>query len=80
MIAETEINYYIFDRIKQDEDGLWWGYLGGKFCEIFHSSEDGDTELELIEKGFAKCDAPGTETFLVSENDVSMASGELEIL
>jgi hypothetical protein len=78
--TNTEINYYIFDKIEQDEDGLWWGYLRDKFCEVFHSSEDGETEPELIKKGFAKCDAPGTETFLVAESDITVVNGRVEIV
>lgn len=61
------INYYVFDKIEQDEDGTLWGYKGEKLCEVFGLSAD-DTEEELIKNGFAKCDAPGTETFVVEES------------
>ena len=61
------INYYVFPKIERDEDGLAWAYDGeDRVCEVFDFSAD-DTEEELIRKGFAKCDAPGTETFLVEE-------------
>lgn len=62
----TEINYYVFDRIEADDLGCHWGHKGDDFCEVFPITED-DTEAELEEKGFAKCDAPGTETFCVEE-------------
>ena len=61
------INYYEFDRIERDEHGCQWGYIGSNFCEVFDLSAD-DTEHELVERGFAKCDAPGTETFCVEES------------
>lgn len=60
------INYYVFDRIESDEIGCTWGYKGSDFCEVFPISSD-ETEQELAEKGFAKCDAPGSETFCVEE-------------
>ena len=62
------INYYVFPKIDRDEDGTAWAYdqEDRVICEVFDFSAD-DTEEELIRKGFAKCDAPGTETFLVEE-------------
>jgi|SanBayMetagenome_1026888.scaffolds.fasta_scaffold00351_1 hypothetical protein len=67
---QTAINYYIFDRIEKDELGCHWGYKGNKFCEVFPVSAD-DTEAELIQNGFAKCDAPdSTETFCTEESNV----------
>ena len=61
-----KINYYIFDKIEQDNLGGYWGYLGKDFCEVF--PPDGDSEDELIIKGFAKCDAPESETMIVEES------------
>lgn len=70
------INYYIFDRIERDELGCHWGYKSDKFCEVFPMSGD-DTEADLIKNGFAKCDAPDsdslpspTETFCVEESSI----------
>ena len=80
MNNSLEINYYIFDKIEKDEDGLHWGHIGDKFCEVFHSSEDRDTDEELIAKGFAKCDAPGSETFLVSETSITITDGKVGLL
>ena len=57
------VNYYVFDRIEKDDQG-YLGYLGDNSCEVF--SLEGD-DTELIEAGFAKCDAPDTETFCVEE-------------
>jgi hypothetical protein len=65
------MNYYVFDKIKKDEFGCYWGYKGEEFCEVFAFGED-ETEQELKEKGFAKCDAPGTETFVVEESDAEL--------
>jgi len=59
------MNYYTFDSITKDDDNQYWGHLGDQSTEIYPT--DSDPEAELIEKGFAKCDAPGTETFLVEE-------------
>lgn len=65
--ATQEINYYVFDSIAQDADGTTWGYKNGQMTEVFFLSAD-DTEAELIEKGFAKCDAPDwSETMVVEE-------------
>jgi hypothetical protein len=62
-----EINYYIFDKIEGDGQ-TYTGYLGNNSCEVFPLSSQ-DTEKELEENGFAKCDAPGgTETFVVEES------------
>jgi hypothetical protein len=67
MTTSTRINYYVFDRIEKEENGAnFWGYLGNDFCEVFPLGSE-DTESELIKSGFAKCDAPGTETFVVEE-------------
>lgn len=68
MTSKEEISYYEFEKIKRDELGCYWGYVGDKFCEVFVLSE-GETEQELKEQGYAKCDAPGTETFLVADLD-----------
>ena len=66
----TAINYYVFEKIERDEDGCHWGFIGDKFCEVFLLSAD-DTEADLIEKGFAKCDAPDSkETFCVEESSI----------
>jgi hypothetical protein len=63
----AQINYYVFDSIKQDDDGTTWGYKNGQMTEVFFLSAD-DTESELIDKGFAKCDAPDwDETMVVEE-------------
>ena len=61
------INYYEFPKIERDEDGTVWAYDASDrvICEVFDFSDD--TEEELASNGFAKCDAPGTETFLVEE-------------
>jgi hypothetical protein len=63
------INYYIFDKIQRDEDGTTWGFKDGKMCEIFGMDDD-STEDQLTQNGFAKCDAPGTETFIVEESNI----------
>lgn len=76
----AEINYYIFDCIEQDEYGLYWAYLGKKFCEVFRIVDE-DDEQTLIAKGFAKCEAPGTETFVVEESNLQEdADGNIEIV
>jgi hypothetical protein len=62
------INYYVFDKIELDGE-CRWGYKNGNFCEVFTLSAD-DTEADLIKNGFAKCDAPGTETFCVEESNI----------
>jgi hypothetical protein len=64
------INYYVFDRIDKDELGCFWGYKGDDFCEVFPLSSE-DNEEELVKNGFAKCDAPETETFIVEESSWS---------
>jgi hypothetical protein len=65
----TEIEYYIFDKIEATE-GVTIGYLNGKSIEIFYLSAD-DTEEELVDKGFAKCDAPDWhETMVFSLSDL----------
>ena len=61
-----EINYYIFDSIQHDGQS-YIGHLGGNSCEVFPCSSK-DSEKDLIDQGFAKCDAPGTETFVVEES------------
>ena len=74
----VEINYYTFDRIEQ-EGGTYQAYLGGKSCEVFPMDED--DEAALIAKGFAKCDAPDTETFVVEESNLQEdADGNIEII
>lgn len=72
----TDINYYVFEKIERDGDGCHWGYIGDNFCEVFLLSAD-DTEADLIKNGFAKCDAPDsnslpspTETFCVEESSI----------
>ena len=65
MTTATEINYYVFDSITKDDDNQYWGHLNGQSVEVYPT--DADTDAELFEKGFAKCDAPGTETFVVEE-------------
>jgi len=67
-MTTQQINYYVFDRIERDDLGCHWGYKGNSFCEVFLLSSEG-SEAELIEQGYAKCDAPGTETFVVKEFD-----------
>jgi hypothetical protein len=67
-MANATINYYVFDRIVDEGIGCYWGYKGDSFCEVFPLSAE-DSEEELIAEGYAKCDAPGTETFIVSEAD-----------
>lgn len=64
----TEMNYYEFPKIERDEYGSTWAYdrFDRIICEVFDFSAD-DTEKQLVRDGFAKCDAPGTETFLVEE-------------
>jgi hypothetical protein len=75
----VEINYYIFDRIEQQADGSYQAYLDDKSCEVFPLDED--DEQTLIAKGFAKCDAPGTETFVVEETNLQEnADGKIEIV
>lgn len=64
-----DINYYRFDRIEKDGLGCHWGHRGNDFCEVFPLSSE-DTEHELMQAGYAKCDAPGTETFVVEESSV----------
>ncbi len=66
------MNYYVFDQIVFD-NGCYWGYRGEAFVEVFQICDD-DTDERLAEKGFAKCDAPGTETFVVSETDMEALS------
>lgn len=71
----STINYYVFDRIEKDEHGSVWGYRGQDFCEVFYLSAD-DTEEELAEKGFAKCDAPNwNETMVVEESSWNSLKG-----
>ena len=69
MTTATEINYYEFDSIDRDEDGQYWGHLNGQSVEVFEI--EGDTDEQLISKGFAKCDAPEgfTHTLCVREDD-----------
>ena len=68
MTTATEINYYVFDFITQDEDGTFWGRRKNQQVEVFPLSAD-DTEEELIQKGFAKCDALNwDETMVVKES------------
>lgn len=61
---EAPMSYYVFDRIEKNERGLFLGYRGAAFCEVFPLSA---SEEDLAIKGFAKCGAPGTETFCVEE-------------
>jgi hypothetical protein len=65
-MTTTEISYYVFDSITKDDDNQYWGHLGSQSVEVYPAD---DTDAELIEKGFAKCDAPEgyTETFVVEE-------------
>ncbi|MEL7494170.1 MAG: hypothetical protein AAGJ95_09440 [Cyanobacteria bacterium J06554_11] len=67
MTTQQQINYYVFDRIEKDDLGCYWGHKGESFCEVFPLSTE-DTEDDLIVSGYAKCDAPGTATFLVEES------------
>ena len=60
------INYYIFDSITKDKDGQYWGHLGDQSTEVYPLDGD-ETDEEINAVGFAKCDAPGTETFCVEE-------------
>lgn len=64
-MTTATISYYEFDSITRDEDNQYWGHLNGQSVEVYPT--DSDSEEDLIEKGFAKCDAPGTETFVVEE-------------
>lgn len=64
------INYYILDSIKEDEHGCYLGYLGNDFVEVFPLSSEDDEET-LIVGGYAKCDAPGSETFIIEETSYS---------
>ena len=68
----TQINHYTFDRIIKDDLGCYWGYKGENFCEVFPWSEEPlsfeETEDGLIQSGYAKCDAPGTDIFVVEES------------
>ena len=66
---QQTMNYYIFDEIKKDKLGCYWGYKNSSFCEVFPLSSE-DTEEELAAAGFAKCDAPETETFVVEESSI----------
>lgn len=66
-MANATINYYVFDRIEKEDLGNYWGYKGDKFCEVFPLTCE-DDDQELIQAGYAKCDAPGTETFIVEES------------
>ena len=69
-----DTNYYIFDRIEKDESGSTFGHKGNDYCEVFPLSAD-DTEQELAANGFAKCDAPGSETMVVEETAWSTLKG-----
>jgi hypothetical protein len=64
MTTQT-IKYYVFDSIVC-VDGEYRGYRNGQYVEVL-PLESTDTESELIETGWAKCDAEGTETFIVEE-------------
>lgn len=68
-MTTATINYYVFDSITKDDDNQYWGHLNGQCVEVYPT--EGATNAELIEKGFAKCDAPEgcgyTETFVVEE-------------
>lgn len=63
------LNYYILEKIEKDPDyGLHYGYLNGKFTEVWGRCED-DTDAYLKENGFALCDAPNwDDTMLIDES------------
>lgn len=62
------IKYYILEKIEKDPDyGLHYGYLNGKFTEVWFKSSD-DTDTDLNNNGFALCDAPNwDETMIIDE-------------
>lgn len=65
------LNYYVLDKIEKDDFGCTWGYKNGEMLEVFYLSAD-DTEDELKDQGFAKCDAPNwDETMLIEENSIA---------
>lgn len=59
-----EINYYVFDSIE-NRGGSYVASRDGKEVEVY-PLDDTDEET-LVAQGFAKCDAPGTETMIVEE-------------
>ena len=64
------INYYILDSIKPEGYDYWEGKLNGKEIEVFAPEPgqlDPENEAFLVAEGFAKCDAPGSGTFLIEE-------------
>lgn len=63
-MTTATINYYILDEIVETDDEIK-GYKNGKEVNLFQVEEE--TESELIEQGFAKCDAPNTQTYLIEE-------------
>lgn len=73
-----EIEYFSFDSIQMDEDGQLMAYYGDKWCYVYHG--EGATEEELIRDGWAKCDAPGTETLVVALSEFRIVDGEYELI
>jgi hypothetical protein len=57
------MQYVTFDRIEVDTDGTTTGFINDKSCEIY-SMPANETESELEQQGYAKCDAPGTQTYI----------------
>lgn len=61
------MDYYVLDRIEKEEGfPNCWGYLGDKMFEVFWLAAD-DTESELEENGFVKCDASNWSETMVTE-------------
>jgi len=64
MTNATQVNYYVFDSIEKNGN-QYFGKKGSDSVEVYPLA--GETDAELVEGGFAKCDAEGTETFVVEE-------------
>jgi len=65
----TQIDYYVLDQIEMNACGDYLGYRGDETYDVFPLTAE-DTDITLIESGYAKCDAPGTETFIVLKEDI----------
>jgi hypothetical protein len=59
-----QANYYVFDSIEKN-GSQYFGKKGDDSVEVYPLA--GETDVELVLLGFAKCDAEGTETFVVEE-------------
>ena len=66
-MTTSAINYYVFDTI-QLIDGDYIATKDGKTYDVYPM--EGEMEADLENEGLAKCDAPGTETFVVWEADI----------